>query len=228
MRVLVVEDDPKISRFIMKGLDADGFQVDVASDVESALTATRERIFDLIILDLKLPDGSGLDVLRSVRSRSMVPMVIVLSAFGEIENRVEGLELGADDYMTKPFSFVELRARVKALFRRRSEPEQPNSVGVLKLDRRKCQVTITDRVVPLTKREFELLAYFVENAGETITRTMIADRVWNQGFDSGTNVIDVYVNYLRRKIGSGAIKSVRGVGYYLDVESLTASGGDAT
>lgn len=220
MRVLLVEDEPKLAAFIRKGLAEDSFQVDVASDGESALTHVRQAPHDIVILDVMLPGMDGFAVCEQLRLlRPEVP-ILMLSARGMIEDRVRGLDAGADDYLTKPFAFSELRARLRALLRR----QNPSALLVLKfaditLDPVNRVVTRGSRRVDLTPKEFALLAYLMRNAGQVLTRAMIAEAVWDFTWDRLTNVIDVFINHLRRKLEDGGeprvIHSVRGVGYVL-------------
>lgn len=224
MRVLLVEDEPKLAAFIRKGLAEDSFEVDVASDGESALTHVRQGSHDIVILDVMLPGMDGFAVCEQLRLlRPEVP-ILMLSARGMIEDRVRGLDAGADDYLTKPFAFSELRARLRALLRR----QNPSALLVLKfaditLDPVSRVVTRGSRRVDLTPKEFALLAYLMRNAGQVLTRAMIAEAVWDFTWDRLTNVIDVFINHLRRKLEEGGeprvIHSVRGVGYVLRSET---------
>ncbi len=223
LRVLVVEDDVKLARFITQGFEAEQYAVDWVADAPGGNSKAAERDYDLLILDLRLPGGNGYDILRSVRDRGCGVMVIVLSACGTVEDRVRGLELGADDYLAKPFSFLELRARVRALFRRREAGVRDLVVGTLRLNPLRREAARGATIIALAPREYDLLAYFMSNPDQTLTRAMLADKVWRLSFDPGTNVIDVYVNYVRRKVGPDAIKSVRGVGYYLDSGALAVA-----
>lgn len=218
MRVLVVEDEPKLASYIQKGLTEESFTVDVARDGEEGLERARRTAYDLIILDLMLPGMDGFAVCRELRALGSETPVLILSARGLVHDRVKGLELGADDYLTKPFAYSELSARVRALLRRR----QPAAllvlqVGDLTLDPITRVVKRAERRVDLTQKEFALLDYLMRHAGQVVTRTMIAEHVWGFNWDRLTNVIDVYVNHLRRKIeGPGEprlIHAVRGAGY---------------
>ncbi|MDF1660778.1 MAG: response regulator transcription factor [Planctomycetota bacterium] len=217
MRVLVVEDDPKIAGFICKGLEAEQHHVETCNDgIHGLETATRGQ-FDLIILDIMLPGMNGFDFLKKFRETEKKTLVIAVTARGEVEDRVRGLDVGADDYIVKPFSFVELLARIRALFRRIGDAEMKVESGPFSLDRLKQTVSYEDKTIELTKREFQLLAYFLQHNNEVLTRAMIADRVWGYQFDTGTNVVDVYVNYLRKKLKpfneEQFIQTVRGIGY---------------
>lgn len=223
MQVLVIEDDPKIARFLSEGLTADGHGVTVASEGNKALETALSRRFDLVLLDLMLPGLSGQEILRALRTVDVTTPVIAITALDGVENRVIGLDLGADDYMVKPFSFVELQARIRSLFRRTGQPIQARVVvGALELDRTRRIASLGDKSVELSNREFQLLEFFMLNAGDPQTRARIADRVWGYQFDTGTNVIDVYVNYVRNRLkdlGLKPIKTLRGIGYVLEPDA---------
>jgi DNA-binding response OmpR family regulator len=220
MRILIVEDDKAVASFVKKGLESEQYAVDVTGDGEDARWLVGEADFDLVILDLILPKVDGLEVLKSLRSRKTSPPVLILSGRARVEDRVKGLDMGADDYLTKPFSFTELSARVRALLRR-----SPNMIGIvlrvedLELDRAERVVRRAGRRIDLTPREFALLEYLMRNGGRTVTRAMIIEHVWNFSFDSMTNVVDVYINYLRKKVDQDCehklIHTVRNVGYEL-------------
>jgi heavy metal response regulator len=220
MRILVVEDEQKVASFIKKGLEEEGYAVDVASDGEEGLALGLARVHDLIILDIRLPKMDGLRVLQALRQDHVTAPVLLLTVRATIEDKVLGLDAGADDYLTKPFAFQELVARVRALLRRRAEAE-PTVLRIddLRLDPARRTVTRGGEKIDLTPREFALLDYFMRNPGRVLTRTMIAEHVWDYSFDTSTNVIDVYVNYLRKKIDSGRepklLHTMRGVGYVL-------------
>ncbi len=223
MRILVVEDEKKVSSFIKKGLEEEGYAVDVASDGEAGLAMALDRVHDLVILDIQLPKMDGLDVLSAFRKQNITTPVLLLTVRATIEDKVLGLDSGADDYLTKPFAFQELVARIRALLRRRAEAEPAIlRIADLTLDPARRVVIRGDEKIDLSPREFSLLDYFMRNPGRVLTRTMITDHVWDYDFDTGTNVIDVYVNYLRKKIDAGKkpklIHTVRGVGYVLKAE----------
>ncbi|HEX2279034.1 MAG TPA: response regulator transcription factor [Candidatus Tectomicrobia bacterium] len=223
MRLLVVEDENKVASFIKKGLEEEGYAVDLAADGEAGLAMALERVHDLIILDIRLPKVDGLQVLQTLRQDKITTPVLLLTVRATIEDKVLGLDAGADDYLTKPFAFQELVARVRALLRRRSEAEPTVlQVGDLSLDPARRTVTRGGVKIDLTAREFSLLDYFMRNPGRVLTRTMIAEHVWDYSFDTSTNVIDVYVNYLRKKIDAERepklLHTVRGVGYVLRAE----------
>jgi heavy metal response regulator len=221
VRILVVEDERKVASFIKKGLEEEGYAVDVAVDGEEGLVMALTRVHDLIILDIRLPRMDGLRVLQALRHDGVTAPVLLLTVRATIEDKVLGLDAGADDYLTKPFAFQELVARVRALLRRRAEGEPTVlHIGDLTLDPARRTVTRGDEKIDLTPREFALLDYFMRNPGRVLTRTMIAEHVWDYSFDTSTNVIDVYVNYLRKKIDSGRepklLHTMRGVGYVLE------------
>jgi heavy metal response regulator len=223
MRLLVVEDEKKVANFIKKGLQEEGYAVDLASDGKTGLTMGLDGVHDLIILDINLPRMDGLSVLQELRKKKVTTPVLLLTVRTAIEDKVIGLDTGADDYLTKPFAFQELLARVRALLRRRAEAESPLlQVADLTLDPATRFVSRGDEQIELTAKEFALLAYFMRNPGRVLTRTMIAEHVWDYDFDPMTNVIDVYVNYLRKKIEAGGepklIHTVRGVGYVMKAE----------
>jgi heavy metal response regulator len=220
MRLLVVEDEKKVAGFIKKGLTEEGYVVDVAPDGKTGLHMALDRVYDLIVLDIHLPKMNGLEVLKELRREKVSAPVLFLTVRATIEDKVLGLDSGADDYLTKPFAFQELVARIRALIRRRAKVEQVElSVADLTLDPAQRTVSRGNERIELTSKEFALLDYFMRNPGRVLTRTMIAEHVWDYDFDSMTNVIDVYVNYLRKKIDSNRepklIHTVRGVGYVL-------------
>jgi len=218
MRILVVEDEPKIARFIKKGLTEEGYAVDVARDGEEALAFARAAPYDLIVLDLMLPKIDGITVCRKLRKDDIEVSLLILTAKDSIEDRVLGLDAGADDYLVKPFAFAELLARIRALLRR---PQAMSSnvlqVGDLVLDVQKHRVERGGVQVELTSRELSLLEYMMRNPCQVLTRTQIMEHVWNYDFYAGSNVVDVYIRYLRKKIDEGhddkLIKTMRGVGY---------------
>ncbi len=224
MRILVVEDEKKVASFIKRGLAEEGYAVDVAPDGEEGVGMALDGVHDLIILDIHLPKMDGLGVLQELRKKKMDTPVLLLTVRATIEDKVLGLDAGADDYLTKPFAFEELLARVRALLRRRADAEPPViQIADLTLDPARRLVSRGNAKIDLTPKEYALLAYFMRNPGRVLTRTMISEHVWDYTFDTITNVIDVYVNYLRKKIDTGRehklIHTIRGVGYVLKAES---------
>ncbi len=220
MRILLIEDEKKVARFISKGLIEESYAVDVAYDGEEGLYLAEVNDYDLIILDIMLPKKDGFEVLRSLRNKGFTTPVIMLTARDELESKVQGLDLGADDYMTKPFAFSELMARIRAIMRRKQEKADNRlQLGDLVIDAVTRTVTRGNKPVELTNKEYALLEYFIRNPGRVLSRTMIAEHVWDYQFDPMTNVIDVYVNYLRQKIDKGfekkLIHTIRGVGYVI-------------
>ena len=221
MRVLVVEDERKVASFIRQGLQEEGHAVEVAADGAAALDLLLDAPgYDLIVLDLMLPKRDGFDVLKTVRQRRIQTPVLVLTARDTVSDKVAGLDLGADDYLTKPFAFEELLARARALMRRGAGQRAPVlRLSDLALDPATRAVTRNNRRITLTAREYALLEYFLRNAGRVLTRPMIAQHVWGLDFDPESNIVDVYVGYLRRKIdGEGErrlLHTVRGAGYKL-------------
>ena len=197
MRVLIAEDDPALATFVQKGLEAEHYAVDVTHDGEQAKAMATELDYDLFMLDLNLPRMDGISILRHLRPRKPSMPILVLTSRNRVEDRVQCLDLGADDYMGKPFSFIELSARIRALLRRSHLPAASVlTVADLKLDRVERKVERASKRIELTSKEFGLLEYLMLNAGRRVSRTMIIEHVWNLSFDTGTNVIDVYVNYL--------------------------------
>ena len=223
MRLLVIEDEKKVARFIKKRLEEEGYAVDLAFDGEEGLAMLLDPVHDLILLDIALPKIDGLQVLKKLREKKVRTPVLLLTVRATIEDKVLGLDSGADDYLTKPFAFQELLARIRALLRRKAEVGPPLlQVEDLVLDPARHLVTRGGERIDLTSKEFSLLEYLMHNAGRVVTRAMISEHVWNYDFDTETNVIDVYVNYLRRKIDPGGekklIHTVRGSGYVLKSE----------
>jgi heavy metal response regulator len=223
MRILVVEDEKKVSSFIKRGLEEEKYAVDTAGDGEEGLKLALGKPYDLIVLDWMLPKKDGLAVVREMREQKTMTPVLMLTAKDSLEDIIAGLDSGSDDYLTKPFAFAELLARVRALLRR-SEMDKGAELrfGDLRLDPVSHKVWRKDKEIDLTAKEYGLLEYFMRNANQVLTRTMIADHVWDYTFDTFTNIIDVYVNYLRKKIDRDAdkklIHTVRGVGYIFKEE----------
>lgn len=220
MRILIAEDDEALAKFVRQGLEGEQYNVDVFPDGEQARSAATEIEYDVVILDLNLPKLDGVSVLRYLRLKKPTLPVLVLTQRTRVEDRVQCLDTGADDYLAKPFSFSELSARIRALVRRSHLPsEAVLTVADLKLDRVQRIVERAGKRIDLTTKEFALLEFLMRNAGRSITRSMIIEHVWNLTFDTTTNVVDVYINYLRRKIDDGhstkLIHTARGVGYGL-------------
>jgi heavy metal response regulator len=223
MRILVVEDEKKVANFIRQGLEEEGYAVDPAPNGEEGMAMALDGVHDLIILDIGLPRMNGLQVLQELRKRKVTTPVLLLTVRATIEDKVLGLDAGADDYLAKPFAFQELVARVRALLRRRTESGPAVfRFADLTLDPARHTVFRGGDKIDLTSKEFALLDYFLRNPGRVLTRTMIIEHVWDYDFDTGTNVVDVYVNYLRKKIDSDResklIHTIRGVGYVLQAE----------
>jgi two-component system OmpR family response regulator len=221
MRILVVEDDQKISSFIVKGLRQAGFAVDHAADGESGLHLALVEPYDVAIVDIMLPKGDGLGLIQTLRRQKIGIPVIILSAKRSIDDRVKGLQFGSDDYLTKPFSFSELLARVQALIRRASGSLEATrmTLGDLSVDLLRREVVRGGRKIELQPREFSLLEYLMRNVGRVVSKTMIMEHVWDYSFDPQTNVVDVLVCRLRNRIDRGfdlkLIHTIRGVGYVL-------------
>lgn len=218
-RILVIEDDEAILKFLRRGLAYDGYQVDTAADGRSGLGLARDNPPDLVVLDLMLPGIDGLEVCRRLRAGGEVP-ILILTAKDTVNDRVLGLDMGADDYMIKPFNLDELLARIRALLRR-SHPSRPQVLRFadLSLDTGTRQASRVDRVISLTAKEYELLELFIRHPRQVLTRDMIFDRVWGYDFGGESNIIEVYVRYLRQKLESDdeprLIHTVRGMGYVL-------------
>jgi two-component system copper resistance phosphate regulon response regulator CusR len=224
MRVLIAEDDKPVASFVQKGLEAEQYAVDIAQDGDEAQFMVGQIDYDLALLDLTLPRLDGLDVLKHIRQTKPALPVLVLTGRNGVEDRVKGLDLGADDYLTKPFSFTELSARVRALLRRAAQPAAVVlRVDDLELDRVERRVKRAGQSIELTPKEFGLLEYLMRNVGRCVTRAMIIEHVWNLSFDTMTNVVDVYINYVRKKVDNGhehkLIHTVRGVGYQIGEEA---------
>jgi two-component system copper resistance phosphate regulon response regulator CusR len=196
MRILLAEDDTALAGFVRKGLEAESYAVDVSADGEQARALATELQYDLIVLDLNLPRLDGVSILKEVRIKKPILPILILTARGKIDDRVQCLDSGADDYLVKPFSFSELSARIRALLRRSRLPSlSVLTVDDLELDRVERRVTRGNRTIELTTKEFALLEYLMRNAGRRVTRTMIIEHIWNLSFDSSTNLVDVYINY---------------------------------
>jgi DNA-binding response OmpR family regulator len=220
MRILLVEDEERIADFVQRGLTDAGYSVFWADSGRAALESLQENEYGLIILDLVLPDTDGLTLLESIRNRNVQPAVLILSARGSLDDRVRGLELGADDYLIKPFAFAELLARVKALLRRGAALPERLQVADLTLDCIRRRVSRAGRIIELAPKEFSILEYLMRNEGKPLSRTTIVEHVWDTEYDGLTNIVDVYIRHLRTKIDDGfdtrLIQTVRGVGYMID------------
>ena len=220
MRILVVEDEKKVASFIQRGLEGEGFSVEVAYDGESGVEMGSQDSFDLILMDVMLPKMDGLQAIKALREKGVESPVLCLTAKDTVEDIVAGLDSGSDDYLTKPFAFAELLARVRALVRRGTQERGAEiTYADLRLDPVAHKVWRSDSEIDLTAKEYALLEFFMRNPETTLTRTMIAEHVWDYTFDSFTNIIDVYVNYLRKKVDrdytNKLIHTVRGIGYVL-------------
>lgn len=223
-KLLIVEDDESTAAYLAKGLGEAGYAVEVAGDGREGLFLASEGVFDLIVADRMLPGLDGLAMVAALRAAGISAPVLLLSALAAVDQRVEGLRAGADDYLCKPFSFAELSARVEALARRAERGNADGvrtrlAVGDLEMDLLARTVTRAGRAVPLSAREFALLEYLASHAGQVVTRTMLLEKVWNYHFDPGSNVVDVHVGRLRRKLEEGfdtpVLHTVRGAGYRL-------------
>ena len=218
-RILIAEDEPGIVSFLRKGLEAAGHTTLVVEDGISAAHAARDRDFDLMILDLGLPAMDGNEVLAEIRARGERMPVIILTARSGVADTVAGLEGGADDYMTKPFSFEELLARVKVRLRDPGSPEASElRAGIVALELKTRKARVGEKEVELSAREFILAETFLRHPGQVLSREQLLSNVWGYDFDPGSNVVDVYVGYLRRKLGKDLIETVRGMGYRLVVD----------
>jgi DNA-binding response OmpR family regulator len=220
VKLLVVEDEDRVASFLVKGLRANGYGVDWVSTGRDALRRAVDADVCMVILDLGLPDLDGLEVLESLRKRGATVPVLVLSARGRVNDRVKGLDLGADDYLAKPFAFEELLARIRANLRPRTDV----SAGVLRtggisVDQVRHEATVGGRTFSLSTREFALLQAFVGHPSQVLSRQELLSMAWDMDFDPGTNLVDVYVGYLRRKLGEALIETVRGSGYRLRLDS---------
>src|SRR5580700_4489425 len=220
MRILLIEDERKVASFVARALREDSYAVDISENGQKALELAAEKVYDAILLDVRLPGLSGIEVCRELRELGIETPILMLTARTLVEQRVEGLDAGADDYLTKPFVLAELRARVRALIRRGfSKSAAKLRVGDLELDRHRRRAKHCNEEVQLTSKEFALLEFLLIRAPEAVTRTEIIEHVWDSHFDSGTNLVDVYVNRLREKLhhdrSTELIHTVRGVGYSL-------------
>ncbi len=220
MRILIIEDEKKVARFIQQGLEEERYVVDVAHDGDRGEAQALAESYDLIILDVLMPKKDGFQVLRDVRSAGLTTPILMLTAKSAVEDKVQGLDLGADDYLAKPFAFTELLARVRSLLRR-GAAEKPTllTVGDLTLDTMTRKAVRAGRSIELTGKEYALLEYFMRNVDRVLTRTILSEHIWHYNFDTGTNIVDVYINHLRSKIDDGfdrrLLHTIRGVGYVL-------------
>jgi heavy metal response regulator len=225
MRILVVEDERKVGQFLKKGLQAESYSVDLAQDGAEGSFLARTEPYDAIILDVMLPKKNGFEVLKEIRAEGVRCPVLMLTAKSEVGDRVEGLNLGADDYLPKPFSFSEVLARIRALVRRAGADAQTSvlTIADLTVDVLTRKVQRAGKPVSLTAKEFQLLEYLLRNKGRVLSRVILTEHIWDMNFDSDTNIVDVLVNRLRRKIDDEAsvrlIHTVRGVGYVLKEEN---------
>jgi DNA-binding response OmpR family regulator len=217
-RILIAEDEPRLASFLEKGLRANGFVTTVAQNGLRATLLARDEEFDLLVLDLGLPGKDGTEVLRELRASGQRMPVIILTARDDVSDKVGGLEGGADDYVTKPFRFEELLARVRARLRdERTVERTVLKAGELALDLRTRRASRAGRTVDLTAREFTMLEVLIRHAGQVLSREQLLSHVWGYDYDPGSNVVDVYIGYLRKKLGSASIETVRGMGYRLAV-----------
>ena len=214
-RILIAEDEPRLASFVEKGLRANGYVTSVVGDGAAAALMANDKDFDLLILDLGLPGKDGLEVLRELRSRGQRLPTIILTARDDVEDKVTGLEGGADDYVTKPFRFEELLARVRARLRTDTGAVEPAvlRVGGVVLDSRTRRLAVDGRTVEVSAREFTMLDTFMRHPGQVLSREQLLSHVWGYDHDPGSNVVDVYVGYLRKKLGADRIRTVRGAGY---------------
>jgi len=220
VRILVVEDERRIADFLSRGLQGAGYAVDIAPTGANAVDCIHSADYDLVVLDLMLPDMDGMQVLERIRNRKLGPPVLILSARGALDDRVKGLEQGADDYLVKPFAFVELLARVRALLRRGQPAPEKLQVADLVLDCIRRKVTRAGETIDLAPKEFGILEYMMRNKGRPLSRTMIVEHVWDMDYDGLTNIVDVYIRHLRSKIDdrftTKLIQTVRGIGYMIE------------
>ncbi len=219
MRILLVEDEKNVAAFIRKGLEEEFYAVDVAEDgTEGMLMATTSE-YDLMVLDIMLPGLNGIELCKKLREKGIKTPILMLTAIDSVSSKVEGLESGADDYLTKPFAFSELLARIKALLRRVSDSVSELSLEDLRVDLLSRRVFRADREILLTPKEFSLLEYMLRNKGRVLSRTQIIENIWGYNFDPNSNVVDVHIKFLREKVDSGSdrklIHTVRGAGYIL-------------
>lgn len=224
MKILIIEDEPKVASFIKRGLEENDYEADIALDGKSGIQKAINENYDIIILDINLPIVNGFEVCKKIRENKTMP-ILMLTALGTLDNKVSGLDVGADDYLLKPFEFKELLARIRAMSRRNKIYNKENdvfTVADLEVDLTTKTVKRSGVKIDLTAKEFYLLEYLIKNQGKVLSRADIAEHVWNLSFDTGTNIIDVYINYLRRKVDKDfnpkLIHTLVGMGYVLKVE----------
>lgn len=222
MRILLVEDERNVAAFIKKGLEEEYYSVDIAEDGSEGLLMALSNDYDLIILDIMLPGINGVEICKRIREKDRRVPILMLTAVDSVESKVRGLESGADDYLTKPFAFSELLARIKALLRRVPDTINELTIGDLRMELLSRRVYRGNREITLTPKEFSLLEYLLRNSGRVLSRTQIIENVWGYNFDPGSNVVDVHIKFLREKIDSGSerrlIHTIRGAGYILKAE----------
>jgi DNA-binding response OmpR family regulator len=221
MRILIVEDDRKVGAFLQKGLKEEQYAVDVCRDGEEAVEWASINSYDVIVLDIMLPKKDGFAVCRELRQKGVLTPILMLTAKDSVEDKVSGLTEGADDYLTKPFSFEELLARIRALLRRTQDYKtKALRVGDLELDLIKRQATRAGKQIPLSGKEYALLEYLMRNKGRVVTESMIVEHVWDMNYEGTSNIVNVYINYLRKKIDSEfevkLVRTIRGHGYTID------------
>lgn len=218
MKIAIIEDNPKIASFIEKGLTEEKYITQLSANGIEGIEACLNNDIDLLVLDLMLPDISGFDVIKNLRSKKFNSPILILSAKNSLDDKIHGLDIGADDYLVKPFSFEEFLARIRALLRRKEQPTSNNlKAGDIEIDLIKHSVTRQTKVIDLTTKEYLLMEYFLRNPERVLTRTNILENVWDMNFDSDTNIVDVFIRYLRKKIEepfqSQVIHTIRGAGY---------------
>ncbi|MGA9121179.1 MAG: winged helix-turn-helix domain-containing protein [Bacteroidota bacterium] len=229
MKILIVEDEHRVATFLQKGFQAEAFAVDIALDGNKGLSLGLSGSYDAIVLDVMLPGKDGLSVLRELRAEGITTPVLMLTARSELEHRVEGLNLGADDYLPKPFAFSEVLARIRALLRRTSTEVAGTALVLadLRIDPLTRKARRGDRELVLTNKEFQLLEYLLRNRGRVLSRVILTEHIWDMHFDSDTNIVDVLINRLRRKLDDGfdvkLIHTIRGVGYVMKEEADAAT-----
>ncbi|TVU54120.1 MAG: DNA-binding response regulator [Arthrospira sp. PLM2.Bin9] len=225
-RILIAEDEPRIAAFLEKGLRASGFTTAIANSGQDVLDQARGQNFDLLILDLGLPDRDGFQILKELRGQGETLPIIILTARDDLSDKVAGLEAGADDYVTKPFRFAELLARVRARLRNQTgkpaDDDKTLSTANVCLNLYTREVQVADRTVQLSAKEFLLLETFLRHPEQVLSREQLLDQVWGYDYDPGSNIVDVYVGYLRKKLGSDRIETVRGMGYRLSTSPASS------